>query len=98
MAKRARDADRFQILAASVEEPLDAHHGIGSQQLHRRVRLLEADRPALDGLRENARQLAHVDLQADLERLFGRQAGAQSTELLAGERSVKLELPTPKRL
>src|SRR5688572_13119874 len=96
MAEGAGEADAGQPLA--VEDPLHADHRMGPEERHRGLRVLQADVAFLDRLAQDLGQLADVDLQTQLERLLGRQAGADAALPVAGHRLVEAQLAAPEVL
>src|SRR5262245_26681043 len=69
---------------------------VRAKQLLSGLRPVEIDRAGLQGLQENARQRADVDLESELQRLPGGDPGPRAAQLLPGDRLVKTELSAPE--
>ena len=93
MAQRASDSDAHEAVA--LVEPLHSDHRIVLEQIIRVLDVVEAEAHALEDVAERRRNGIEVDLQAELERLPGRQALADASELLTRDRFVQAELVTP---
>src|SRR4051812_111061 len=97
MTKRAGDTDTDEVLVL-VEDAAHAHHGVGPQQLQRGLGAVKRDGALAHDLHQQLRDARDVGLEAGLERLVRAQTGADAAQLLAENRSVKLELAAPEGL
>jgi hypothetical protein len=97
VAEGALDAERAEP-AILVEETGDPDDGVGAQQFQCRLWVVETDRAALEDFDERLRHGADIDLQAELQRLTGGDAGADAAEPRAGDRLMQLQLVAPERL
>src|SRR5262245_25918245 len=98
MAERTLNSDRLQTFAVRLEEARDTHDCIGLEGHERVRRIVQVDLPSLHCCSNVFRHCIHVDLEPELECLFRADTLTDTAELLALDRLVELQVPTPKVL
>src|SRR4051812_31210323 len=98
MTQGALETDGLQRLAVLIEEPGHADNRVGLEQEERVRRVVQVDLAGLDGRGHVLRHRLHVDLEAEIQGLFGTDARAGTAEFLALNGLVELQLAAPKIL
>src|SRR5262249_50804717 len=98
MAQCTLDPDRFEGLSSLIEKASHADDCMGLEQQQRIGRIVKIDFAGLDGACDILRHRLHIDFQTEFERLFRAHPWSHSTQLLALDRLVKLNLLAPEIL